>query len=226
VTAWFEAPWAVIERAMSPDLLPEATPFVRTRLRFYDLAFEALGEAHQPLAPPEGRFREGAVGFPARWGSVDGESSLFLWTDSETYLMWAREGFGWPVLLAEVELEGELWGGVISEGASGEARLRDDWGSAALVDVRVLGRAPSGAPGGAWLTPRRVLHRGGLDGETREVLVVRPVVRAAGERHLARGRVRFDFPEPHPLGLLGELEAEVEVADGFALVVGADVEVV
>jgi hypothetical protein len=225
-TAWFDAPWAVVELAMSPDLLPGPAPSVRTRLRFYDLAFEALGPARgQPLAPREGRFLEGAVGFPARGGGAEGESSLFLWTESDTYLMWAREAFGWPVGLAEIALGGSLWTGAALEGASGNAHLRDRWGSAALLDVRVTARAQEGTPSGSWLTPRRVLHRAGLDGETRELLVVRPVVREPGERYTATGRVRFDFREPHPLHLLGELEAQVEVADGFEIVVGADVEV-
>jgi len=225
VTAWFDAPWAVVERAMSPDLLPAPASSVRTRLRFYDLGFEALGPARgQPLAPSEGRFLEGAVGFPARGGGTEGESSLFLWTDSETYLMWAREAFGWPVALATIELTGDLWSDGELAGATGGGFLRDGWGTAEVGDVRVTAPAATGTPSGSWLTPRRVLHRAGMDGDTRELLVVRPVVRDAGRRWSATGRVSFDFREPHPLHLLRELDAQVEVADGFELVVGEDVE--
>jgi hypothetical protein len=225
-TAWFQAPWAVLAQAMSPDLLPEPASFVRTRLRFYRLTFEALGPAHgQQLAPKEGTFLEGAVGFPARARGIEGESSLFLWTDSDTYLMWAREAFGWPVALADIELDGGLWTTVDLDGETGQARLTDRCGSAALLDVRVVGQADAGTPSGSWLTPRRALHRAGLGGESRELLVVRPVVRKSGDRYRASGRVRFDFEDPHPLSMIGELEADVEVADGIELVVGEDVEV-
>jgi hypothetical protein len=225
LTAWFEVPFAVLEGAMSPDLLPQRTPTARIRLRFYDLAFEALGANDgQRLAPREGRFREAVIGFPARFGGLAGESSLFMWTDSDTYLMWAREGFGWPALRGEIELEGGFWSAAELEGSTATARLREPWGAASLLDVEVGARAEVGTPSGVWLTPRRTLRHDG-SGDDRQLLAVRPVVREAGTRYTATGRVDFDFREPHPLAALRAAEAEVEAADGFELLVGADVEV-
>lgn len=226
-TAWFQAPWEVVEQVMSPDLLPEAAPTVRARLRFYDLEFEAVGGASgQPLIPRIGRFKEGVVAFAARGGGLEGEVSLFLWSDSETYLMWGREVFGWPVRPAEVDLNGSLWTNSDLDDATGDCRLRDHSGEAAVRDVKITGRASAGTPSGHWLTPRRVLHGAGKDGETRELLVVHPVVNKPGEQFAASGTVGFDFPEPHPLHLLDEIDADVEVADGFELSIGAKVDVV
>ena len=224
-TAWFEVPWEVAAASLSPDLLPEQSAKVRARLRFYDLAFTAPDAAEGPLVPREGRFREGVVAFAARGGGLEGEVSLFLWTESETYLMWGREAFGWPVRLADVNLEGSLWKDDQLLGASGSARLRDGWGSASLLDVEVTEPATSGTPSGYWLTPRRVLHAAGCDGETRELLVVRPATNDPGTGYSGSGRVRFDFPAAHPLHSLGEFDARVEVADGFELLIGGDVEV-
>src|SRR6266508_1124642 len=138
LTAWFEAPWAVLAASMSPELRPEQAAQVRIRLRFYELRFEALGRNEgQPLSPAEGRFREGAIGFPARARDVDGEASLYLWTDSDTYLMWSREAFGWPVARGEIELSGSIWTSSDLVGASGGGRLEDAWGTAAIVGATV-----------------------------------------------------------------------------------------
>ena len=211
---------------MSPYLRPEYQNEVRIRLRFYELEFQALGRNEaQLLAPSEGRFREGAVGFPARVGDTNGEASLFLWTDSDTYLMWAREAFGWPVVKAEIELQGPIWSAAELEGTSGGARLRDPWGTAAIVEAHVIQHVGSGSPAGVWLTPRRVLRRAGLDEDARELLVVRPAVRLPGARYRAEGRIAIDFAPGHPLHGLNAAEAELDVVDGFELIVGGDVEV-
>jgi hypothetical protein len=226
VTAWFMVPWHVAEGAMSPDLLPERTDEVRIRLRFYELTFEALGEnPGQSLAPTEGNFREAVVGFPARFGELVGEVSLFMWTDSDTYLMWAREAFGWPLLRGDITLEGGMWSRDDLQGASGRAVVDTDWGSAELLEATVSDPTGSGSPAAWWLTPRRLVQRGGLDGERRELLAVRPGVRKAGERYSGSGRVAFDFREPHPLAALGGASAELELADGFELLVAETVEV-
>ena len=120
VTAWFLAPWGVAEAVMSPDLLPERAEQIRVRLRFYELTFIALGNnPGQSLAPKEGRFREAVVGFPARFKERNGELSLFMWTDSDTYLMWAREAFGWPLLKGAIALTGDIWTSENLEGATG-----------------------------------------------------------------------------------------------------------
>ena len=184
----------------------------------------ALNEG-QPLAPVEGRFRECAVGFPARFLDMDGEASLFLWTDSDTYLMWAREAFGWPVARGEIELSGSIWTSPELAGTSGGGKLADAGGSAAIARAEVKERAGPGSPAALWFTPRRVLRRAGLDDDLRELLVVRPTVQAAGAHYVGAANVVFDFDESHPLGGLGEAEAELELVDGFELVVGDNVEI-
>jgi hypothetical protein len=218
-------PWAVTEAVMSPDLLPERSEHVKVRLRFYELTFQALGNnPGQSLAPREGRFREAVVGFPARFGERSGEVSLFMWTDSDTYLMWAREAFGWPILRGKITLDGDIWTANSLEGTSGRARVETEWGSAALLDAQVGERNDSGLTAPWWLTPRRQLSRGGLDGEHRGLLAVRPAVRKAGVRFGGTGRVALDFAEPHPLAALRMSDAELDVADGFELLVAETVE--
>jgi hypothetical protein len=218
-------PWAVAEGVMSPDLLPEPAERLRTRLRFYELTFEALGNnSGQWLAPRNGQFREAVVGFPARFKERSGEVSLFMWTDSDTYLMWAREAFGWPLLRGEITLDGDLWTSRELEGTRGRARLDTGWGSAELFDAQVGERNDTGLTAAWWLTPRRLLRRGGLDGEARELLAVRPTVRDPGVRYSGTGRIALDFAEPHPLAPLADADAELDVVDGFELVVGETVE--
>jgi hypothetical protein len=226
VTAWFDAPWELVERAMSPDLLPEKASTVRGRLRFYDLAFEAINpDPARPIAARTGRIREGAVAFAAEAGGSDGEVSLFLWTDSEEYLIWGREAFGWPIRLADFTFSGPLWESAITSGAKGSSRLSDRWGTAALLDVEVGDEVSVGTPSGSWLTPRRVYQWGDIS-ETRELIAVRPVVRGAGSTYTATGHTVFEFTAPHPLHGLGEVEAEIHVADGFELLVGSDTTVI
>ena len=223
VTAWFEAPRAFVEGIMSPDLWPGHTPTVRARLRFYDIAFKApAGSAGSPV---EGRFREAVVAFRARAGGLEGEVSLFMWTDSDAYMLWGREVFGWPLIRGRIDLGGSLWDSrTPASGAAGTAMLSAPGGQATLV-VDELGHGQASAPGPAcWITPRRVLHRAGLDAETREVLLVRPVVREAGVRYAATGRASLDFDRSHPLHGLRIDAATYEVVDGFHLVVGADVD--
>ena len=226
VTAWFDAPWEVVERALSPDLLPEQAATVRARLRFYDMVFEAAApNPGRPIAARAGRMREGAVAFAAGAGGADGEVSLFLWTDSEDYLIWGREAFGWPIRLGDFEFSGPLWADAVRRGAQGASHLHDRWGMAALRDVEVGEEVSVGTPRGCWLTPRRV-YRWGDVSEMRELLAVRPVVRETGSSYAATGRALFDFNEPHPLHGLREVEAEIHVADGFQLLVGADTTVI
>jgi hypothetical protein len=227
LTAWFEAPQSVIEAALSPDLLPASEPPHRVRLRFYELEFEAQGANRgQSLAPDRGSFREAAVGFPARAGALDGDMSVFMWADSDTYVMWAREAFGWPLLRGEFELDGDVWTGSELEGASGRARVTDEWGTAAILAAEVEAQAAPVSLAAQWVTPRRILRRAGLDGETRELQVVRPEVTRQGAHYRGEASVSFAFRDPHPLSLLDRLEATLQVVDGFELLVGSDVELV
>ena len=225
VTAWFELPWDVAKVVLSPDVLPAPVPSLRSRLRFYRMEFQPLRpRPGRYLELREGEFREGVIGIPARGPGVEGEISAFLWTDSEDYLIWGREAFGWPVRLAEIGLDGDLWSAAPGIGRTGSARVTDRWGTAALVGVELTDPASSGTPGGVWLTPRRLLLHG-QDGprDERQLLAVRPEVRKPGSAYAARGRVTFDFSQPHPLAGLGAHEAQVEFVDDFELVVGRNV---
>ncbi len=228
MTAWFEAPWELIEAAVSPALRPPIEPKVRTRLRFYELAFMALGfSAGQSLAPASGTFREAAIGVPTRYQNIRGDTSVFMWADLDTYVMWAREAFGWPLLRAEIELGGDLWSEEsVEAGYVGESTVTDAWGTAAIFNTAIAARVgPGPSKGAAWLTPRRILRHGQSGGEIRELQVVRPVVEQPGTRYTGEGQVRFDFKEPHPLALLGTGGADIDVVDGFSLCVGDDVEI-
>jgi hypothetical protein len=225
-TAWFQAPWDVATATLSPALLPEAAPRVKARLRFYDLEFEAPFPSRElPLAERRGRFREAVVAFHAKHADLDGEVSTFLWTDSNTYQCWGREVFDWPIGRGDLTLEGPLWNEPISPGSSGTAHVTERFGIAGLLDVRVVETAARGTPSGLWLTPRRVLHAAGAEGETRELLVVHPEVRNPGRAYVGTGRVHFDFEAPHPLAELGDLDdVAIEIADGFELLIGSKVD--
>lgn len=226
LTAWFDVPWSFMRRSMSPDLLPPEAARARIRLRFYDLAFRSLGVRQAgSLAPREGRFREAVVGLPAVAQGTAGEVSIFMWADAEPYLTWGREVFGWPLLRGQLDLLGPIWDRTPDVDAVGSCLLQSAAGSARLDDIHLTAKTGTGSPSGLWLTPRRTLLAAGLAGETRDVLVVRPDVRRAGVRFAGRCRVTFEFDEPHPLAELGTLDADLDVADGFELVVGGDASV-
>jgi hypothetical protein len=173
----------------------------------------------------EGRFREAVVAFLARTRGIDGEVSLFMWTDSDTYMMWSREVFGFPLLRGAIDLSGSLWGNPAVEGTAGAARLSlgDSWAALFIDQVQQGARGSQTAPN--WITPRRILQRAGLDAETREVLIVRPEIRDPGMWHRATGNVALAFEAAHPLHGLEARDAECDVVDGFELVVGSDVDV-
>ena len=217
ITAWLTVPDAVVAHYVHPDLRPPVADAHQSRLRFYEM--EANGE----------RFHELVTSLPMRAGGVDGEATLVLWSDSENYRTWAREEFGWPALDARFEYEGSLWETGPPEGATGSARARMSEGTIALT-VETPARAAEPVSGWMvrkpWLAPRRIVHRGGLDGETREVMDVKPSIRRPGTRLVAQGRARFDLGPGNPYTALGEVVCEVEVLDGFELVVGDTVELV
>lgn len=226
ITGWFDAPWALIEASVSPDLRSNPSPTARTRLRFYDLRFQATAPSPRQLAPATGSFRESSLGFAAKAHGVEGEISAFLWSDSPVYTMWAREVFGWPVAPATIGLDGAVWADGPFRGGTGSARMADAFGTAELDEI-TLSTEPTGvgSPGASWLTPRRFLRRGGLDGEDRDVLLVRPQTQVAGQRFRGSAKLRFRFPPEHPLGGIADTGAEIELIDGLVLLVGADVEV-
>jgi hypothetical protein len=227
LTAWFSAPWSAVEASMSPDLLPEHYTRVRSRLRFYNLGFEALGPpGGSAPAPRGGVFREGTVAFPCRQGNVSGEISAFLWSESEIYMLWAREVFGFPVRLAEIDLTGDIWESPTIIGSTGGARLTDALGTASIREVTVRRELQvTGNTGPLWFVPRRILQHAGPAREERQLLLVRPTVRQSGRRYEGTGRVQFQFTEEHPLDSLSGYDADIEVIDEIELVVGDDVEV-
>ena len=224
LTAWFDVPRSLLEAVLPDYLLPPESTGSWARLRFYDAAFRAVGarELH-PLVVREGRFREAVVAFPAACGDFLGDSTLFMWADSEAYTTWGREVFGWPVLRGAIELGGPLWEPELAAGAAGHARMSEPRGSAGISAVELGEQLEHSAPGGCWLTPRRVLHRAGLGGETVDVVAVVPRVISAGTSYAARGEVRLDFPFPHLLHTVDAADAELKVVDGFELVVGEQV---
>ena len=229
VTAWFEVPWPLLETLLNPALLPERAARKRVRFRFYDLTFEALEPAPgRPLAPPKGPFREASFGVPSRYAGMDGECSALLWTDSPVYLTWAREVFGWPVWMGDIALDGSAWSAPNPQGAEGDARLRDNWGTVTLTDIRIgapdtATLHPKAPPRGNWFVARRVVMQGEKD--MREILLVHPTVRSSGRHYAAQGTLRFAFDAPHPLAGLTEVEAEVALDNDIELLIGNDVEV-
>lgn len=225
LTAWFSVPWSFATRAMSPDLLPERVASVRIRLRYYDLRFQSLSRPSKTTgAVHEGRFKEATVAFPARVGQIQGEVSLFMWSDSDVYLAWGREVFGWPLLPARIALGGAIWEPDMGIGAQGSARVQGAHGSASIGRAQVRESLEPSSDGPCWITPRRIIQRGGLAPETREILLVRPNVRRSGARFLATGQVKFDFTASHPLRGIEARTPEIEVIDDFEIVVGENVD--
>lgn len=224
-TAWFELPRSVVTGMLSSDLWPAGNGPLRCRLRFYDLLFEAASDPRddRPLDIAAGHFREGVVGVPASARGGDGEVSLFMWTDSEEYLIWGREAYGWPIRLGGFRYSGDLWSAAeaaVGSGSSGECHVETGWGSAALVDVTLSDRIATGTPSGHWFTPRKVLRHAPELGEWRELLDVQPITNDPGATFAGSGRVEFSFATPHPLAGLAVFEAEIQFAAGFEVVVG------
>jgi hypothetical protein len=223
-TAWFAIERERLATFLSADLLPrDHRAEVRARIRFYDVRFHTDGRP----GTSSGRFREAVVAFASSAGAADGEVSLFMWTDDDTYMLWGREVFGWPLERATVDLQGPLWReGALGGEVSGTSTARCPQGELGLrIDDGRPVPAPQG-PGAIWITPRRVLHRAGLDGDTREVLLVRPEVIEPGRRYEARGSAWLSFSSGHPLAGIAVAAPTFEVVDGIRIRVGADVDIV
>jgi hypothetical protein len=225
LTAWFEAPWAALERVLSPDLLPPPTAAVRMRIRFYDLEFRALGGAPAGhIAPQSGRVREAVVAVPARAGVSEGDATLFMWCDSDPYLLWGREVFGWPLARGEIRLEGDLWSRALVEGVRGDCELSVEGGRVAVVGVQVAGSLDGGVPVAGWIAPRRRVEIATGE-EMRDVTITWPRVVDPGVRFAAVGEGRIEFRAPHPLAGVVVDRPDISIADRFALVVGENVDV-
>lgn len=217
VTAWFTLTQEVIDRYVHPDLRPRPADTYPSRARFYTL--EVDGE----------RFHEAAISLPIRVGDVDGEASALLWGDSERYCAWARDGFGWTVVPATFDCSGSLW--QERSPAGGTGRVTASWGGRSLV-LEIADPVVEEAASGGWMTrlpwlaPRRIVHRAGLDGETREVFKITPTMRRPGTRFAGQGILDIDFGPHDPLSTQGGIRCDLEVIDDFEIVVGEDVEIV
>jgi hypothetical protein len=224
-TAWFMIERARLAQFLSPDLMPRGDAGeVPARVRFYDVRFH---DEHEPRRSV-GRFREAVVAFASSAGSTDGEVSLFMWTDDDTYMLWGREIFGWPLERATVILSGKLWRDepLPASGSAGSSTARCATGELGLRIDEVSPAAAASGPTPIWITPRRVLRRAGLDGDTREVLLVRPEIVDRGRRYEARGSAWITFLPGHPLAGLDVATPTFEVVDGICIRVGGDVDVI
>lgn len=217
VTAWTTVSWDVIQHYVHPDLLPDQEASFQSRVRFYLLEL-----------PGGGTFREAAISLPVRAGSVDGEASLLLWSDSARYLAWARDGFGWNVVPADFHYAGQLWTADDPDGATGAAGLTAGEDRITLdISEGLVPAAPEGrswVTARHWLAPRRILHRGGLAGETREVLRISPRNLGLGRRFAGSATLTIDLGADDPLSTGSPLECPLDMVVDFAMEVGTDVE--
>ena len=225
-TAWFETSAAAVATLLSPAFEPATgTTGVPTRLRFYQVDYEPRDGDAEFRRRMAGRFREAVIAFQGRIAKYAGEYSAYMWTDSEPYLCWGRENFGWPLHSGDIELTGQLWSGLGQPGA--RCRLRAS-GFACTLDLEgTVAEDLPGGPGPSWLTPRRILFPGGSEPERRDVLVVRPAVVQAGRLTRRSGRLRLDAPGGSWLASLAPLgRVDIHALEGFRICVGEDVSTV
>ena len=143
-----------------------------------------------------------------------------MWSDSDTYMHWGRDVFGWPVIRAPVELEGE-----IGPARSGRPRRAPPPSSSPTEAVRHLGRPRRGRPPAA--------DARGVDHAASHLLAARKS--AASFSLCARpsqyrpprevtGDLDLSFREPHPLADLQPTNIRIELSAGIELRVGDVVE--
>lgn len=230
VTAWSRIDRVRVERIMSPDLLPApALEPVAMRVRLYDVRFTPSEGGSRGCG---GSFREAVIACGSSVGGISGEASLFMWTDSDTYMTWGREVFGWPLRRGEFSFSGSLWeadalprepSDTAAISGSGEARFSD---GQLAIDIHAIRPTAGGVRSASWITPRRILRSAGCAPEEREVLIVRPQILAPGMRYEASGEVRLSFRRGHLLADLAVPTDSFEVIDGFRVVVGTQVEAI
>jgi Acetoacetate decarboxylase (ADC) len=225
-TAWFETAAAAVSTLLSPAFEPlTGTAGVPTRLRFYQVDYEPRDGDAAFRRRMAGSFREAVIAFRGRIAGYAGEYSAYMWTDREPYLCWGRENFGWPLVSGEIDLTGQLWGGLDVAGT--RCRLRAD-GFACTLDLEgPTAEDMPGGPGPSWLTPRRILFPGGSEPERRDLLVVRPAVLAPGRLTRRAGRLRLDAPAGSWIASLAPLGGvDIHALEGFRICVGDDVSTV
>jgi hypothetical protein len=225
VTARFPVSPELVEAAVQPAIRPSPDAELVGRVRFWDLRYESLQPRETPLAAaPAGSFREAIVALPARFGDEATETTAFMWTDSATYLTWGREEFGWPTLLGEVDLDGDLWTGPLAAGTTGAARCRTATASIALTDLTVERARPAVVAGSpSFVTVRRVARRGSPE-VTVEAVRVKMQMLNRGRRFELQGTLQLSFEPGHPLYGFAPTPATIEAVEGVTCVVGEDVE--
>ena len=217
LTAWFRLPRTALEGLMSPSLIPETAEIGPSRLRFYNVDFHSDDlDARQN---PNGHFREAVIGLPAAYANQAGEISAFMWSDSDTYMLWGREVFGWPILRAPIELDGELWAANLGPTATARARVELPDGSRAAITIDGIGDELPEPTAAAWFTPRLVPEPSSVS-DRRQLLLVRPTLIDPGQRHEVTGSMELMFREPHPLAGIQPSVERIEVSLGFVLRVG------
>jgi Acetoacetate decarboxylase (ADC) len=221
VTAWFVPPRPLLESVLG--LLRDDEAQDRpARVRFYDIEF--AGQSRSPNVAAQGRFREAVVALPARVTDRIGEVSAFMWTDSDTYLTWGREAFGWPLRRAVFDLAGGVWDGSTD---GGTARAAFDGGA---ITIEVAGEAPAislpPVPGsGTWITPRMIVPSDPSVPGQIEINGVTPRIVTAGVQRSVRVHAQLSLPAGHPLHGLDPAVTRAELRTGCELVVGETVEI-
>jgi hypothetical protein len=220
VTAWFDLPYGELLEQLSPTLMPNAERVGPSRVRFYDIEYRSA----DPNSPNglSGSFREAVVAFPAAYGECVSELSAFMWTDSDVYMQWGREVFGWPILRGSIDLHGSIWAGHPDPPLSGEAIARLPQGEVSIEVGSVVRQLPPPPPS-SWLTPRSVPSP--ADGcDRRELLLVRPRLIDPGNRFEVTGSAALAFPSDHPLAKVKVQDPRIEVSIGISICVGDQVE--
>jgi hypothetical protein len=221
LTAWFRIPPEALRELLSPSLIPDANQLGLARLRFYDVEFHS--DDRDTRQTPDGHFREAVIALPAAYKGQVGEISAFMWSDSDTYMLWGREVFGWPILRGRVELNGSLWDGKLVKATTGEAHLELTDGGGAEITIDAVGEQLSEPAPPAWMTPRLVPEPASRS-QRRQLLVVRPTLIEPGELHEATGKLTLDFQSSHPLAELRPQAERIDVRAGFVLRVGDQVD--
>jgi hypothetical protein len=161
------------------------------------------------------------VAFPARVDDLIGEVSAFMWTDSDTYLTWSREAFGWPLRRAGFDLAGGVWDGSADTG-TGRATFADG-----AITIEVAGTGPEvlePVPGSStWITPRMIIPSDPSAPGQIEINAVTPRLVTAGTQRPVRVRAQLSLPAGHPLHGLDPAIVRAELRTGCELVVGETV---
>jgi hypothetical protein len=218
VTAWFVPPRRQAEALLGP--LRDDSTDRWGRVRFYNVQF--AGISRSAAIPGEGEFREAVVAFPAQVGGVQGEISAFMWTDSDTYLAWGREAFGWPLQRGSFEMTGGAWSGIADVGT---AHATSASGS---ISIELTGSAPgrdvSAVVGsGTWITPRLIIPSDPSAPGRIEINAVTPRILMAGVKRPVQATVRLSPRNDHPLHGLAPQIIRAELHTGFEIVVGESV---